>query len=678
MHKMPYVLNSIISQLFSEYIYRVLALIAATGLMLVSNGAFAADPNPFESSPTSDLASCPVNHKMYYIGANAPTPTKDYPVTSQPLDWTAGSDNRTFTFTEGSDKKAFVIYFPLLLDLNTNYGGTPPFFGSINGATTSALNLVHNSPSIKNNHSLNVSINRSVSKVGYKIQDLDSTISSRQVPYIEEVDVSANRGQLTFNTSFHTRNPAGNVVTARSGLNCGVGGCTIDAAWNYSIANTTLNLKHNNTLTQTNSPHAIGYSDFYFCLAPPKLIVKKVLTGTRFNDSDTKRDQFNIKVAGGKLTPDSQGSTASFTTTGAGSTITNGSTVTPLELAPSTIYTISENIINGDATNYNTSYVCSNATTGSNSSTPSGNTSSFTLSNLNYGDEVTCIITNTPKSYSFSGIVFNDNGKIINPTKDDVSDKYLNNNLYFNGKYDSPTESGIPFTTGHTITLNKCAGDTGTFTSQTMNINPDGTYSFTLTPAQLGSNTRLCATQNEPNNYTYSVDTTSNVQQINIKNNTFNYPDNNFGDVIQDNAALVLFKSQYVHDCSLTDLTTISVNYTGSASTVYSTNPISNIIPGQCIAYRIEAVNRGNVPLTDIIIRDILQKKGENGALVTSTLATPTPIGENSGVPSFSNSSVSIGNNGQVLTNGFPLGITSSDRRRAIRFNTKYGTTVNP
>ena len=156
-----------------------------------------------------------------------------------------------------------------------------------------------------------------MSKVGYKIQDLDSTISSRQVPYIEEVDVSANRGQLTFNTSFHTRNPAGNVVTARSGLNCGVGGCTIDAAWNYSIANTTLNLKHNNTLTQTNSPHAIGYSDFYFCLAPPKLIVKKALTGTRFNDSDTKRDQFNIKVAGGKLTPDSQGSTASFKRTGA-------------------------------------------------------------------------------------------------------------------------------------------------------------------------------------------------------------------------------------------------------------------------------------------------------------------------------------------------------------------------
>ncbi|MGP4969572.1 prealbumin-like fold domain-containing protein [Psychrobacter aquimaris] len=675
MHKMPYVLNSIISQLFSKYIYHVLALIATMGLILVSNEAFAADPNPFESSPSSDLASCPVNHKMYYIGANAPISTTSKPVISQALNWTSGSDNRTFTFTEGSGNKEFVINFPILLDLNTNYGGTPPFFGSINGATTSALNLVHNSPSIKNNHSLNVSINRSVSKVGYKIQDLDSTSTTGQIPYIEQVDVSANQGQLTFNTNFHTRNATNNIVTARSGLNCGTGGCTIDAAWNYNISNIALNLKHNNTFTQTNSPHAIGYSDFYFCLAPPKLIVKKALNGARINDTNTKRDQFEIKVTGGSIAANN------FTTTGTGSNITDG-TSSLLSLAEGNSYTITERVMNGttlgEIANYNATYVCTNATTGSTSIMPSGNASSFTLSGLNYGDEITCTITNTPKTYSFSGVVFNDNGKITSPTKDDISDKYLNNRLYFNGKYDSPTESGIPFTTGHTITLNKCAGDTGTFTSQTMNINPDGTYSFTLTPAQLGSNTRLCATQNEPNNYTYSVDTTSNVRQINITNNTFNYPDNNFGDVIQDNAALVLFKSQYVHDCNLTDLTTISVNYTGSANTVYSTNPISNIIPGQCIAYRIEAVNRGNVPLTDIIIRDTLQKKGENGALVTSTLATPTPIGENSGIPSFSSSSVSIGNNGLVLTNGFPLGITSSDRSRAIRFNTKYGTTITP
>ena len=43
---MPYVLNSIISQLFSEHIYRVLALIAAMSLMLVSNISSARVDNP--------------------------------------------------------------------------------------------------------------------------------------------------------------------------------------------------------------------------------------------------------------------------------------------------------------------------------------------------------------------------------------------------------------------------------------------------------------------------------------------------------------------------------------------------------------------------------------------------------------------------------------------------------
>lgn len=675
MHKMPYVLNSIISQLFSEHIYRVLALIAAMGLMLVSNGAFAADPNPFESSPTSDLASCPVNHKMYYIGANAPTPNKDYPVTSQPLDWTAGSDNRTFTFTEGSDKKEFVIYFPLLLDLNTNYGGTPPFFGSINGATTSALNLVHNSPSIKNNHSLNVSINRSVSKVGYKIQDLDSTISSRQVPYIEEVDVSANRGQLTFNTSFHTRDPAGNVVTARSGLNCGVGGCTIDAAWNYSIANTTLNLKHNNTLTQTNSPHAIGYSDFYFCLAPPKLIVKKALTGTRFNDSDTKRDQFNIKVAGGKLTPDSQGSTASFTTTGAGSTITNGSTVTPLELAPSTTYTISENIINGDATNYNTSYVCSNATTGSNSSTPSGNTSSFALSNLNYGDEVTCIITNTPKSYNFSGTVFDDNGGITaaDATKQNITSTFIGNSAYFNGILDS-NESGI-FDSGLQVTLTNCSGvrvDTSSANPQT--VSSSGKYNFVVQSGALPA--RVCLVETEPTSWSYSVDTTANTREVTLTNNTYIYNNLDFGEVKADNTALVLIKYQYVHECN-SSLNYTSITNTSDPSTGFSTSaPSSNVIPGKCIAYKIEAYNRGHISLTDIQISDVLQN-----VKVKSEFHLPKALGVPPSTFQSTNQTGSIGQNETIISDKFTLSNTVSSTttsKATLYFNTKYGTTVNP
>ncbi|MEJ6551861.1 hypothetical protein PQI08_04820 [Psychrobacter pacificensis] len=649
----------------------------------------------FATTESSAVAACPANHKMYYIGANPPNSTQIFPVANPPqeLSWTSGSTTKTFTFEENSGNKTFTISFAGILDKNNTEGNTP-FYGSINGSTSSALNLVHNSTSTINNHTLNISINRSISKAGYKIQDVDSLTSNviigyfgffpiygNRTPYAEQVDVSTNGGRLTSNSLFHTANnptPNTSVVTAIQGQNCSTGECDIDAYWGYKAANSVLGLRHNNTLNETSAPHAVGYSDFYFCLAPPKLIVKKALNSTRVKTND----QFEIVVSGGSI------ATNSFTTTGTGSTITNG-TSTTLSLAENNIYTVTERAMNGttlgEIANYNATYTCSNATTGSTtvmpttamSYNPTTKTRSFTLSNVTYGDEITCTITNSA-NYVFSGTVFNDNGNVLNPSKDDISSKYLNNSLYFNGRYDSPTESGIPFTTGHTITLNKCAGDSGTFSPQTVNINSDGTYSFNLISAQVGSYTRLCVTQNEPSNYTYSVDTTSDVRQINIINSQYNYPSNDFGDVIQENAALVLIKSQYIHDCSLNNLATIGVNYEGSASSAYSIKPISGIVPGQCIAYRIEAINRGNVSLTDIVIKDKLQSKNDsNNSLITSTLVNPIPIGENSGTPSFATNSVSIGNNGTVITNTFSLGATTATRRQAIRFNTKYGTTIS-
>ena len=647
-------------------------------IALITNDAQA----NFATNESSAVAACPANHKMYYIGASPPASTTSAPVVNLPLSWTAGNLSNTFTFAESSGNKIFKINFSSVVDINSNFGGVPPFYGTLTGVTTAAINLVHNSPvsSItRTNHIMDVSANRPTSKIGYKIQDVDSVTNGTLTPYIEQVDVSANGGQLTHNSTFHTINPNKNIVTGRKGLNCDTGACTIDANWNYTLADIALNLKHNNITSEVNSPHGVGYSDFYFCLAPPKLIVNKALNGTRVKTND----QFEIVISGGSV------ATNSFTTTGAGSTITNG-TSTTLSLAENNTYTVTERAMNGttlgEIANYNATYTCSNATTGSTtvmpmtamSYNPTTKTRSFTLSNVTYGDEITCTITNTPATYTFSGTVFNDNGQITSPAKDDVSAKYLNNSLYFNGRYDSPTESGIPFTTGHTITLNKCAGDSGTFSPQTVNINSDGTYSFNLTSAQVGSYTRLCVTQNEPSNYAYSVDTTSDVRQINIINSQYNYPSNDFGDVIQENAALVLIKSQYVHDCSLNNLATIGVNYEGSASSAYSIKPISGIVPGQCIAYRIEAINRGNVSLTDIVIKDTLQSKNDsNNSLITSTLVNPIPIGENSGTPSFATNSVSIGNNGTVTTNTFSLGATTATRRQAIRFNTKYGTTTS-
>lgn len=661
MYQVQHFFRSIALSLFKSYLYRIMVFATAISMSLISNSVLAL------SQP-----QCPTGHEMYYIGSDD--------VTSQdktlPLSWSGGTSNTTtYAF---KNNITITLSFSDIRFMKTGY----PEASSFSGVTTSAINVRHSSQKIGVNHKLTATINKPVSKYGFVVQDLDAYAASK---YTESMTITSAGGAFK---NYSERNfdlsNSSKTLTGRQWLNCNPNNpCDFNIEWGIQSANTPFVITHGNPYTgadanNSTGDHLVGYSDFYFCLAPPKLIIKKQLQGNRVNSND----QFRIEVTGGSIASNS------FTTTGSGSTINNGSSAL-LTLAENTSYTITEQAINGstlgDIVNYNASYTCTNSTTGNTVNVSSGSmtydsaakTRSFTLANATYGDEIICTITNTP-NYIFSGTVFNDNGNVASPNKDDVSAKYLNNSLYFNGRYDSPTESGIPFTTGHTITLNKCAGDSGTFSPQTVNINSDGTYSFNLTSAQVGSYTRLCVTQNEPSNYTYSVDTTSDVRQINITNSKYNYPSNDFGDVIQANAALVLIKSQYVHDCSLNNLATIGVNYDGSASSAYSTKPISNIIPGQCIAYRIEAINRGNVSLADIIIKDRLQSKNDsNNSLITSTLVNPIPIGENSGTPSFATNSVSIGNNGTVITNTFSLGATTATRRQAIRFNTKYGTTAN-
>ena len=644
-------------------------LILTTGL--VTNDAYA----NFVSTDSSNVAACPANHKMYYIGATSPASTQNFPVVSQALSWDAGTPTKTFTFIEASGNKSFVINFPILLDLN-NFFATPPFYASLNGITTSAINLDHDSPGVKTNHSMNVSINRPVSKVGYKIQDLDSTGTVGQVPYIEQVDVSANQGQLTFNTAFHTRNADGNVVTARSGLNCGTGGCTIDANWNYNLANTSLNLKHNNVSTQRNSPHTIGYSDFYFCLAPPKLIVKKALSGTRVNSND----QFEIVVTGGSVAANS------FTTTGIGSTITNNNSAT-LSLTENTSYTITERAMNGaalgDIANYNATYSCTNATTGSTTVMPTAamtynattKTRSFALANTTYGDEITCTITNSP-NYVFSGIVFNDNGGIIanNNTRQDISSTFTGNSSYFNGIYDSASELGI-YDSNLNIRLTDCNGNNIVTTSsnpQTVsNISTSiGRYSFVVAASALANRTKVCVIENEPSAWDYTVDTNADSREITLTTNVYDYSNLNFGEVQANNTALVLVKSQYVHECNE------ALNYQNVSSNSadptkgFSINSVSGISPGKCIAYAVQAYNRGHIALQQVQIRDQLQTTP-----ITSVFRLPAPLF----IPtSVGSPTVNYGSNGEIRSNTFNLiGVPSGSTQPSaatLYFNTKYGS----
>lgn len=632
----------------------------------------------FEVTEPSTTAACPVNHKMYYIGATPPKSTTTQPVTSTPLAWTAGAASRNFIFNETSGSKTFTISFSQIIEINSNNGGTPPFFGNISNATASAINMVHESTGVKTNHVLSINANRPTSKMGYRIQDLDSVRVNNIVAYAEQVDASISGGKLTYNPSFHTINGAGNLVTAISGSNCGIGGCNIDASWGYKSTNTPLILRHNNSASQTSSPHAVGYSDFYFCLAPPKIIVKKELNGTRVNDSSSKRDQFEIQVTGGGIAANS------FTTTGTGATIANGSSET-LALKEATVYTITERVMNGATladlkANYDSSYSCTNATTSSTTVMPTAamtyddatKSRSFNISNVTYGDEITCTITNTPKYYIISGKVFNDNGGILDSSADanNAGSPYIKNTKYFNAILDD-VESGI---SGSTVQLVDCSDNNKIYTEKTTNTN--GSYSFSIGQSLLPTN-KVCIKESiAPTNY--PIATSSSLKELSVDPNTTNYPNQNFGHVISKNAPLVLEKLQFANKCDLSSLVE-----TSQSSIDYSKNPVTatnpNVAPMNCIAYKLIATNRANLPINNVVIQDRLAQKGIGDALITSTLIHNTKRVSTSTNPISPavkfNDTLQDGQNGIVKTASFSL---AAKEARSFYFNTKYGSTQLP
>ena len=596
--------------------------------------------------------SCPSGDKMYYVGANPPSGS-----TSMALSWTAGSTSRTFNFNDGTGT-TMTVSFPLLVDPNSNSGGTPPFYGSITDATQNALNLVHNSPAIKDNHTMTISVNRAVTRLGFVVQDLDSAVTNRgAVPYQERVDVSSTSGQLTYNTNYHTINANNNIVTAIRGQNCGLNGCNIDATWGAKPANSTFSITHSNQYTNNNSPHAVGYSDFYFCVTPPKLTTRKVLTGNRVETND----QFTIATTTG-TTP-----VSSFTTRGTGSSLTTNS-VTTTGLSTTATYTITETIANtdgkGNLANYNTSYACTNANSSSTTTMPSGSTTSFNLPTLTYGDDITCTITNTPSAYIFSGIIFNDNGGLT------LTERQLTgiNTQYFNGVYD-PTagETGI-YQTGLKVQLAKNCNTTTPIAIKTVDVNTNGTYSITATQTEMAGATNVCLIEQEPggNLTTYPVDTTNNQLNINYVATTYNYPNLNFGEVSQNNAGLVLVKEQAVNDCNITNTAMLGLTYNAVTQ--------SGIDARKCVAYKITAYNRTNLtnPLTNVRITDALPKKGVNGSTVNSLLDNPLDTTLTNFKVDTANS-VAIGANGTVVSDVQSL---AKGESRSLYFNTKYDSSL--
>lgn len=270
--------------------------------------------------------------------------------------------------------------------------------------------------------------------------------------------------------------------------------------------------------------------------------------------------------------------------------------------------------------------------------------------------------------YIFSGTVFDDNGGIPTAQADANQPNFTtgtyNNANYFNGVFNTPPESGIA---GSTVRLVSCSNTSTIYATQPSGTGATiGKYQFSVPLSTFGTNRSICLIESRTG-ATYPVRTTSDNINTGFTTTTYNYPNRNFGRVITENAALVLRKFQFVNDCS-TALNYNNITTTSDPRTGFSTEGINgNIVPGQCIAYRITATNRANTPITNSVVQDRLQEKGQNGALVTSILANPV-----ASTTDYASDSVPIGQNGLVKTNPFPLNQRTS---RDFYFNTKYGTT---
>lgn len=544
-------------------------------------------------------------------------------------------------------------------------------------------------------------------KVSLSIYDIDSNISYNSTPpYFEFFDEVTIKGFTSLGASVsHTLSSKGTTITdtapyrqksttndfSCSGLS---NNCKVSIVFDKPVAkvdivygnNTDLRYYYNNKLNNPGDQLINIVFDGYCYKPQPRLTYKKELSDPR----KANTDQFTVQI---KDNTDNSVVTNGITTTttkGTGNTITNGTGTTGIfKINPTKTYTLTE--VASDITtlsNYMPIYACRK-------SGPNGATITTFNPNslqLTYGDDWTCTVTNGLKPYTFTGFVFNDNGGVLKSniepkTKFDVSSKFTSNSSYFNGIFDRSNEVGIGTTSGLSVSLTDCKGNNiSTIISNTnpqTNLNsPLGQFKFTV-PANAIANLpvkEVCLVQTEPDPWTFSVDTTPNIRKIDLtKNpNRFDYKTDDllnldFGEVETDYASLVLVKSQYVNNCD------INANYDGTNGTSsqppsFSTDSITNIEPGKCIAYRIEAYNRGHVDLKDIRISDELQTKAQGG-LVNSVFALPAPKGDPTSL--YTRTTLPTGTiTSELFKLDKPTGAVPT--KATLYFNTKYGTTVDP
>ena len=277
--------------------------------------------------------------------------------------------------------------------------------------------------------------------------------------------------------------------------------------------------------------------------------------------------------------------------------------------------------------------------------------------------------------YIFSGTVFDDNGGITgtraNATNADITTStspYANNSNYFNGIFNPSAPNAETGINGSTVKLVNCANNSTTYTTQSVirDNAPPGEYQISIPKTTLANNTNLCLIESRTGD-TYPIRTSSEIKNVGFVPTNFDYPNNNFGRVIDANAAIVLKKYQYVNDCATT-LNYPALTITTDPRTGFSTGTVSeSLIPGQCIAYKIVATNRANISVDNFVMRDVLQSKGVKNATTTSVLVAPVDAASN-----YAGNSVAIGMNGTVISNSQSI---PARKTRDFYFNTKYGLT---
>ncbi|MDA5132080.1 hypothetical protein [Psychrobacter sp. ANT_H3] len=450
----------------------------------------------------------------------------------------------------------------------------------------------------------------------------------------------------------------------------------------------TLNYSSNNLTNNDPSSQIINIKFDSYCYKPqPRLTYKKELSDPR----KANTDQFTVQIKDNADNSLVTNNITTTTTTGVGSTVTNGTGTTgTFKINPTKTYTLTEAAsATSILSNYMPIYACKKS--GLNGATIT--TLNPNSLQLTYGDDWTCTVTNGLKPYTFTGFVFNDNGGITarESTRQDTSSTFTNNVNYFNGIFNisgNNTESGIG-ANDLQVRLTNCGPNGGTDIAGTVAQSiptsaPQGLllgqYRFTVPASVVAtlSPQKVCVVQVEPRDWEYSVDTTPNFREVSLTPNRFDYKTDStlnldFGEVQANNASLVLVKSQYVNNCD------INANYDGTNGTpsqtpIFSRDSITNIEPGKCIAYRIEAYNRGHVDLKDIRISDELQTKAQGG-LVNSVFALPVPKGDPASL--YTGTTLPTGT---ITSEPFKLDkLTGTVPTKAtLYFNTKYGTTVDP